>query len=60
MGMAGNQNVQPVDLACGLNIFIQRTPYIGPPLTRLACRDAFVNQSYGQIHFTFQFIDIVL
>lgn len=31
MRMTGDQDVQPLHLACGLDVFIQRTAYIGAP-----------------------------
>ncbi|CNT92827.1 Uncharacterised protein [Salmonella enterica subsp. enterica serovar Bovismorbificans] len=60
MRVAGNQNIQPFYLTCGLNIFIQRASHIGIPHAGLAGRGAFVDQRDGQIDFTFKFINVTL
>ena len=60
MRMTGDQDVQPLHLACGLDVFIQRTAYIGAPQTGLTRWRAFMDQRHGEIDFAFQLIDIAL
>ena len=60
MRMAGNQDIQPLYLTCGLDVFIQCTAHICTSLTRLTRWRTFMDQRHSEIDFTFKLIDIAL